>query len=196
MPKTVDSGSSDRRRQRSEVSRRKIIEAMLKLIRGGNMMPSANLIAETAHISLRTVFRHFEEMDSLYREIAEELEAQIMPAVMAPYEAIDWRGRLYEASSRRARIYEEIMPIRVSANLRRYQSEFLMQLYKRNLLLERTSLSAILPREIAQDRVKFAALEAAMSFQVWRRMRQDQGLSVKVSLASVRLTIDGLVGEA
>lgn len=141
------------------------------------MMPGAAAVAMAAGISLRTVFRHFEDMDSLYREMASLLESEILPIVMRPFEALDWRDRLSELVSRRADIYERVLPVKVAASVRRFQSEYLMEDYERFLRLEHASLASILPPEISNDRRLFAALEMTTSFQAWRRMRQDQRIS-------------------
>ena len=185
---------SDGRRQRSERSRSQIIDAMFSLIREGDMSPSAARVAERAEVGLRTVFRHFEDMDSLFVEMAERISSEIMPKVLAPFEARDWRGRFMEHVERRIEIYEYIMPVRVSANLRRFQSRFLMEEYRRNLLIERASLSALLPEEITSDPVLFAAIETTVSFQTWRRLRQDSGLSPEDAAAVIRLMMERLVG--
>lgn len=186
---------SDGRRQRSERSRSQIIDAMFSLIREGDMSPSAARVAERAEVGLRTVFRHFEDMDSLFVEMAERISSEIMPKVLAPFEARDWRGRFMEHVERRIEIYEYIMPVRVSANLRRFQSRFLMEEYRRNLLIERASLSALLPEEITSDPVLFAAIETTVSFQTWRRLRQDSGLSPEEAASVFRLIMERLVGR-
>lgn len=185
---------SDGRRQRSERSRSQIIDAMFSLIREGDMSPSAARVAERAEVGLRTVFRHFEDMDSLFVEMAERISSEIMPKVLAPFEAREWRGRFMEHVERRIEIYEYIMPVRVSANLRRFQSRFLMEEYRRNLLIERASLSALLPEEITSDPVLFAAIETTVSFQTWRRLRQDSGLSPEEAASVFRLMMERLVG--
>ena len=131
--------SSDGRRQRSERSRTQIVDALFALIREGDMNPSAARVAERAAVGQRTVFRLFEDMDSLFGEMAEQIQAEIMPIVLAPYTATDWKDRLGEMVRRRADVYERIFPVRVSANLRRFQSRFLMDEYRRNLILERLS---------------------------------------------------------
>ena len=77
-----DDAASDGRRQRSERSRKDIVAAMFKLIRAGEMNPGAAQVAEAAGVSLRTVFRHFDEMDILYREIAALMEAEVLPIVL------------------------------------------------------------------------------------------------------------------
>jgi AcrR family transcriptional regulator len=185
---------SDGRRQRSERSRVQIIEAMFDLIREGDMSPSAAKVADRARVGLRTVFRHFEDMDSLYVEMAERIMSEIMPKVFAPFEARDWRGRFFEHIARRIEIYEYIMPVRVSANLRRFQSRFLMEEYRRALLIERSGLEALMPAEINADKVLFAAIETAASFQTWRRLRQDSDLAPEDAGKVFRLTLERLVG--
>lgn len=186
--------SADGRRQRSERSRAQIIEAMFALTREGDMSPSAAKVADRAKVGLRTVFRHFEDMDSLYVEMAERITAEVMPIVLAPFEARDWRGRFFEHVERRIEIYERIMPVRVSGNLRRFQSRFLMEEYRRNLLIERSALAALLPDAIHQDAVLFAAIETSASFQTWRRLRQDCDLPPADASAVFRLTLDRLIG--
>lgn len=185
----------DGRRQRSERSRAQIIEAMFRLIREGEMSPSAARVAERAEVGLRTVFRHFEDMDSLYVEMAERINGEVMPKVLAPFEAQEWRERFFEHVNRRIEIYEYIMPVRVSANLRRFQSRFLMEEYRRNLLMERSALMALLPEEISGDPVLFAAIETSASFQTWRRLRQDSDLSPEEAAVVFRLVLERLIGK-
>jgi AcrR family transcriptional regulator len=184
--------ASDGRRQRSERSRAQIIEAMFALIREGEMSPSAARVAERAEVGLRTVFRHFEDMDSLYVEMAERIHGEVMPKVLAPFEAKEWRERFFEHLDRRIAIYEHV---RVSANLRRFQSRFLMEEYRRNLLMERSALMALLPEEISRDPVLFAAIETSASFQTWRRLRQDSDLSPEDARAVFRLVLERLIGK-
>jgi AcrR family transcriptional regulator len=185
--------SSDGRRQRSERSRTQIVDALFALIREGDMNPSAARVAERAAVGQRTVFRLFEDMDSLFGEMAEQIQAEIMPIVLAPYTATDWKERLGEMVRRRADVYERIFPVRVSANLRRFQSRFLMDEYRRNLILERESLKAILPADRASDQQLVAALDVVTGFQAWRRLRQDQGLSAQEAQAVMQLMVDGLI---
>jgi AcrR family transcriptional regulator len=187
-------GPCDGRRQRSERSRAQIIDAMFSLIREGDMSPSAARVAERAEVGLRTVFRHFEDMDSLFAQMSERMSAGIMPKILAPLEARDWRGRLMEHVRRRIDIYEDIMPVRVAANLRRFQSRFLMEEYRRGLMIERSSLAALLPQEISSDPILFAAIDTAASFQTWRRLRQDSGLAPEEAGVVVSLMLERLVG--
>ena len=60
----------DGRRLRSERNKQKIVTAMMELVREGDYDPSVASIAERAGVGLRTVFRHFDDVDTLYREMS------------------------------------------------------------------------------------------------------------------------------
>ena len=168
----------DGRRRRGDQSRRQIVEAMLELVRDGNMGPSAAQVAERAGVGLRTVFRHFEEMEVLYREMAEVTQAKVLPIIEKAYTQTAWRDRLMEMAERRIQIHEDIMPLKIAASVLRFRSAFLMDDYTNHLRLERKMLEAVLPSGVRKDQTLFRALEMVTSFQAWRRLRQDQALPV------------------
>lgn len=185
----------DGRLLRGERSRQQIVDALFKLIRSGEMSPSAAQVAEAANVSLRTVFRHFEEMDSLRMEMTAQMEAEIRPILQQPFDAEDWSGRLSQLIARRVRLYEHVMPVKVAASLRRFQSAYLMKDYERFLTLERAGLHSVLPATIVADEVLFSSIEMATSFQAWRRMRQDQGLSPADAERVLRFTVERLIAD-
>ena len=191
----LETTTEDGRRQRSDRSRRRIIEALFDLIGEGDMSPSAVSVAERADVGLRTVFRHFEDMDSIYDEMTAELSDAVMPMIMAPYETTNWRDRLMESVEKRAEIFEMIFPMKVCMSLRRFQSDFIQTQYERDVALGRSTLKAILPEEIVSNRTLFAALETTLAFTTWRRLRQDQNLSVESAMAAIRLMLNGLVAD-
>lgn len=183
----------DGRRARSRSSHKRIVAAMMGLIEGGDLMPSAARVAEEAGVGLRTVFRHFDDMDSLYREISQIVGERIWPVVTAPYAGEDWRDHIRELTKRRARVFETMLPFRLAANIKRYQSPYLMAQYGQVVTLERELVLRLLPAEVSGDRYFTEALCAALSFQNWRAIRQDQGLSVEDASAVVARMVDALV---
>ena len=66
--------TSDGRIQRSSNTRQKIIVAALELIAAGSLNISAQKVAEHAGVGLRSVFRHFSDMESLFVEFNIQLE--------------------------------------------------------------------------------------------------------------------------
>ena len=193
--KTQQENQADGRRQRSKRSRQQIIDALFSLIESGKFDPGAADLAEAAGVSLRTVFRHFEEIDSIYQEISGRIEAEIMPVVSKLFESDEWRERLDEMISRRASIYERVMMLKVAGSLHRFRSEFLMEDYKRFLDLERAGLHRVLTPELTKDSVFFNALEMVTGFQAWRRMRLDQDLSPKEAERVMRLAVSALIKD-
>ena len=178
--------ADDGRRARSRSSRARIVAAMLDLVAGGEVGPSAAQVAEVAGVGLRSVFRHFRDMDALYREMAEAIESQILPILMRPPEGENWQQRLFDIADRRAMIFETIMPYRISANVRRFESAFLMEGYRRQLRLESEALAAHLPEPVRADTEGARGLNVILSFNTWRLLRHDQTLTPQEAAAVVR----------
>ena len=170
-------GRVDGRRERSRSSHRRIVEAMMELIAGGDLMPSAARVAEEAGIGLRTVFRHFDDMDSLYGEISATIAERVLPIVTAPYTGDDWRAHIRELARRRVRVFETMLPFRLAANIKRYQSPFLMGQYGQVVTIERELVLRLLPAHVLSHRITAEAICATLSFQNWRALRHDQSLS-------------------
>jgi AcrR family transcriptional regulator len=167
----------DGRRARSRSSRSKIVEAMLHLVGNGDVAPSAARVADIAGVGLRTVFRHFDDMDALYREMSAVIEERVLPIIAQPLMGSNWKAKMSEIADRRAIVFETILPYRISANLKRFQSSYLMQDYQRLLKAEADGIEALLPESAKKDTVGMRGLNVILSFQTWRLLRHDQGLS-------------------
>ena len=76
MNKTADNGGSagvDGRRLRSERSRQAIIDAALELMGEGVLVPTAQMISERAGVGIRSFFRHYADMGTLFLEIDQSI---------------------------------------------------------------------------------------------------------------------------
>ncbi|MDP3898005.1 MAG: hypothetical protein Q8Q62_15140 [Mesorhizobium sp.] len=164
----------DGRHLRAERSRKCIVEALMTLIRNREIMPSAERVSEAANVGLRTVFRHFEDMDSLYQEVGEQIEAEIRPIIDKPFTSTDWREQVLEMIDRRAEAFEWIMPFKVQANARLLQSAFMREKHRCAVEADMAGLYCVVPEELRQDDAFCSALCAAISFDVWHRLRVDQ----------------------
>src|SRR6201992_1540433 len=100
----------DGRKHRSQKSQTLIVNAMLELVAQGHLEPSADQIAEIAKVGRRSVFRHFKDMDSLYREIISSISASLAAVPEQPSQAQEWRGRVLELVDRRAVVFEKLKP--------------------------------------------------------------------------------------
>jgi AcrR family transcriptional regulator len=175
----------DGRRQRSQTSRAKIIAAFMELIEANDPAPSAARVAKRAGVGLRSVFRHFDDMDSLYSEIDDILINQWAPVLAKPYRIDNWKDQLIELVERRTKVNEATYPYRIMTSMARFRSELLMSNYKRLLKYEKDALNAILPKSVQKDKPRSRAILLATSFDSWRLFRQDEGMSNKQVAATM-----------
>jgi AcrR family transcriptional regulator len=188
---------ADGRKHRSQKSQARIVNAMLELVAEGNLAPSADQIADIAKVGRRSVFRHFKDMDTLYREITDNIAATMGSIVQQPFTAADWRGKVLELVDRRAMGFERMKPFLLAGQIHRHRSEFLKLSHGQFVAMLRAILLGILPKEAAGNSVLVEALDMLLSFESWSRLREDQGLSVAKSKRVLKQAIELLMeGEA
>ena len=195
MTSPLSAQMADGRRERSRASRTKIIDALLDLVGQGEVDPSAARVAEVAGVGLRSVFRHFKDMDSLYRELGESIAARVMPIILQPPTGATWKEKFFDIAARRATIFETILPYRISSSIRRFQSTYLMQDYRWMQRLEWNATEVHLPVSVKADVAGTRGLNVILSFQTWRLLRHDQELPFEDAKAVVRrLLSDAISG--
>jgi len=188
---------ADGRKHRSQKSQMLIVNAMLELVAKGNLEPSADQIAEIAKVGRRSVFRHFSDMDTLYREMNNSITATVGSIVPQPFLAADWRGQVLELVDRRAAGFEKMKPFLLAGQVHRHRSAFLKTAHAQFVGILRNILMAILPKDAARDAVLVEALDMLLSFESWNRLREDQGLSIAKSKRVLKQAIESLLeGQA
>jgi len=179
----------DGRRRRSQDSRARIVQAMLELVHGGEISPAAELVATRANVGLRTVFRHFKDMDSLYREMSEVIIAELKAAVDQPFEAPTPHGRVLELVRRRAAAYEKIGPFKRASMANRHRSRVLDADQARFAATARDILRREAPPEVIRDRLRFEALDVLLSFETWNRLRREQKLTPRAAIEVLEFAV-------
>jgi AcrR family transcriptional regulator len=173
----------DGRRERSAESRRRILAATIALVDQGNPQPTAEQIAAEAQVSLRSVFRHFEDMETLQLEIANEVNRLIAPSVSRPYVTTAWPDVLDEVVERRGKLFDELMRFKIALEMHRYRSDAVAAQLRRLAALQRDLLLARVPASVRDDVVLAQALTALFSMETWHRLREIQGLSFEEATA-------------
>ncbi|GGD98326.1 transcriptional regulator [Polymorphobacter glacialis] len=186
--------STDGRRRRSEVSRDRIVAAMLALVEEGAISPSAEDVAVRARVGLRSVFRHFSDMDNLYAEMTLRL-AQGYETALAPFESSDWRGRLVEATERRTAIFERLLPFKRAADAHRHESPAIQSHHEGITLMLRTRLLALMPPHLENNTIVFESLDLLLSIDTWARLRFEQALTPEIARDVITAQIGLLIKE-
>lgn len=173
-----DSPVADGRRLRTHRNREKVIQAMLEIVREGKASPAAEEVAARAGVGLRSVFRYFDDIESLVHEMIMTVEAEIHPIALRPLVSDTAEGRVDELIFGRIEFFEQAMPFKIVAAAKRYKSKKLMECYNRDQELMHQWMLRALPEDVVQDQVSLEALDAILSFEMWRRIRKDQGKTI------------------
>ncbi len=186
---------SDGRRQRSQRSRQKILEAMWAIMLEGDMDPSAAEIAEKAGVGLRSVFRHFEDMETIHRELVLLAEAKVTPFMMQPFKSQDWKGQLIELVSRTVDLWDPLLVPHTAVETRRFKSKILMDDYKRSRLKELSAVKAVLPADIPDHETTLLSLDAILCYSNIRRLREDRNMSVEKTKVVMTHMVEAIIKD-
>jgi AcrR family transcriptional regulator len=177
---------TDGRVQRSERSREAIVGAMLELIGEGILQPTAQQVAERADLGVRTVFRHFSDMDTLFQTIDDELRQKATLLFVEMPQQGSRTERIDGLIARRIEIFTLLGPYMRASAIQRWRSAFLQQAYERSLRVFRRDLQRWLPEVEVADPAIVDAVELALSFEAWDRLRTTQKLGVRRTANALR----------
>ena len=187
--------AADGRVRRGERSRHRIVSALFELVGEGALQPTAQQVADRAGVGIRSVFRHFAEMESLYSEMDARLETEALALLRGDDRTGSVEERVRALVRQRTRLFERIGPYKRAGNLQRWRSAFLQG---RHLHLQRrlhADLRAWLPELEGAPADLVEALELATSFESWDRLRGDRQLNQKLVAAVIERTVSALLRD-
>jgi AcrR family transcriptional regulator len=188
-------GPIDGRAQRSERSREAIVQALLELVGEGVLEPTAQQVAERADVGVRTVFRHFSDMDTLFAAMNDRLENAVSDLFVEENQTGSISDRIEALIERRSKIFGIVEPFRRAQVIQRSRSAFLLEQQQRTNKILRTDLQRWLP-EISSFQGEIAeALELTLSLESWERLRFDQRIGAKRSQNVIRRIVVALIPE-
>jgi TetR/AcrR family transcriptional regulator of autoinduction and epiphytic fitness len=177
------------RSPRAERARASIAEALLSLIDDGDLQPTANRIAERAGISLRLIYHHFGDLESLYQEASRIQFKRLMERFVPVPPDLPYAERLTAFVEQRARIYEWQTPVRRSAMINEHGSETLQQARSFGTTAARLEFEKVFATEIdripGDERpVALDALALLAGWPAWDELRTS-GRTVEQATAAV-----------
>lgn len=181
MPPTKADGRSSRRIR----TREKIIGALFKLVGEGTLRPRAEEIAAEADVAVRTLFRHFDDMEGLIAAGRNYLSARFD----APLDQPAVEGNLEERARTFAHHQDELF-----SNIRNYLLFYATQartVGETNIVRTSTAQAhrlrvwTVLPECAAANPIARQAVEALFSFHNWDQLRYEQDLSAEETIDAV-----------
>lgn len=181
----MGSDTVDGRLQRSVRSRQNILNAIVALVEEGNLVPTAEQVSRRAGVGLRTVFRHFDDMESLIAE----MDVKVSELNSRLFEGADRTGLLAEriraAAEQRDQAFEKVQYVILSSQVHMWQSKTLRKNWARKRRELRRDLEKWLPEMKSLSASRRAAAEVTVCFETWYQLRHDQRLTRKDTVATM-----------
>jgi TetR/AcrR family transcriptional regulator, regulator of autoinduction and epiphytic fitness len=194
----ADAKQRDGRTIRAERTRQALVDALLGLLDGGELSPTAAAIAERAGVSERSLFQHFPDREALFEAVARQQYERVIPTLRPVDASLPLAERIDQFTRQRARLYELIGGVRRAALRIEHESPAVagwLTTARRAKAAEaervfRRELEAIPPDEREPLR---AALVAVCAWPAWDSWRTHQGLGMSRARAAMAAAIGALL---
>lgn len=171
----------DGRRARGVRNRVAVVDAILGLLGDGVTSPTAQEIADRAGVSLRSVFRHFDDLDTLFLA-AIERQAQLTANLYVPPSTVgDLDDRISALVRCRRRLYERIFPVRRGWMQRYYDHPRVAGILDEVYLGLHRQIEDLFAADVAgldagARRDLIDAVDVLTSFDTWAHLRANRNL--------------------
>ena len=188
--------SVDGRRQRGERTRLAIIEAALSLQEEGVLVPTAQQISDRAGVLIRSFFRHFEDMETLFKAVDDHLRDSYEALFLGGDREGSLEERVSRAIERRSDAFERLKNLMLGTKAQLWRYEMLRSNYARSQRGLRKDLEQWLPEISNLPESTRESIDAIASFEMWQRLRGEQGLTRADSAAIIQSLLLGLIARA
>lgn len=184
----------DGRIRRSARTRHLVVTTFLDLLGEGELQPTAQQVADCSGVSMRSIFRLFDDVDALHLAAITAQLDRVEHLIVAPSSKGPVPQRVRALVHQRAALFEAIAPVRrfavrLAPTSRPIRDD--MALADNYLRAQVAALFdaelRVLPRARRNDVLD--ALDVMTSFEVWDRMRISQALTTR----AVRRIVVGAV---
>lgn len=167
---------TDGRTARALRTREAIVDATIGLVEDGDLRPTAPRIADRAQVSVRSVFQHFDDLESLHAAVAERITDRVT-WLLAPVDpALPLEARAEYFVHQRSQLLEVISPIRRAAFIHAPFSEEITGRLEEGHRFLRDEVARTFAPELDRHgdderRDLLDALDATLSWSVWETVR-------------------------
>lgn len=196
---TATSSELDGRRARRGRNREAVVDALLELFRAGDLNPSVAEVAERSGVSLRSVFRYFDDLDEMGRIAIQRHLDSVGHLFDLPNIGEGPRdARIDSLVTQRVTLYERVAPVMRAALIRApFQQVIATALYQRREFL-REQVADQFALELgslpAADRAAvLAGVDVLTSFEGLELLRADHKLTTAKAAAAIKGSLDRLL---
>jgi TetR/AcrR family transcriptional regulator of autoinduction and epiphytic fitness len=165
----------DGRTLRSLRTREAIVDATIALVEQGDLRPTAPRVAEAAGVSVRSIFQHFDDLETLHAAVAERLVERVAELLVPIAADLPLEDRLATFVHQRALLLEAVTPIRRAADVHGpFSAEITARLRDGQAYL-RAEVEQTFAPELdaagADRRELLDALDGALAWRTWEGLR-------------------------
>ena len=165
----------DGRILRSQKSQSVILNALIKLINAGNYYPTAEEVAKESGIAIRTVFRQFDDMESLLMKVDELINHKLINDEKEIKLNSPLSARLELIIEERLHYYNKYENIMIATITQLPKYKILQKRYPEYQRLLRKRTEDIIPEILTLKSNNQELLDATLSFGFYQRLK-FQGL--------------------
>ncbi|HEX3705954.1 MAG TPA: TetR/AcrR family transcriptional regulator [Mycobacteriales bacterium] len=196
---TTSSSELDGRRARRGRNREAVVDALLQLFRDGQLNPSVATVAERSGISLRSVFRYFDDLDEMGRIAIQRHLDEVGHLFDLPKIGEGTRTERIDALvAQRIDLYERVAPVMKAALIRApFQTVIATALSQRRQFLRDQVAQQFAPEladlSAADAGVVLAGADVLTSFEALDLLRADHKLTPSRAAAAMKGSLDRLL---
>lgn len=168
----------DGRRARGLRTRDAIISALLDLIAGGDIAPTAQRIADRAGVSVRSVYQHFADVEGLYADAAERTYEWVRETAKEVDPSLPLARRVEAFVENRAGTLEALLPFHRAVRLMEPTSERVRTYRIAMEKWEKDRVGKVFATELramdsAPRNVAHAGIDVLCSTDAWDHLRRN-----------------------
>jgi AcrR family transcriptional regulator len=188
---TLEQLETDGRTKRRLHSHDRAVDAVLDLIESGVPAPTAQQIAERSGISIRTIFRLTEDVESLLAAAVQRQAERVAPLFVALPTSGTTDTRIRALVKNRASIFETIAPVRRVGQQLALRSPHVAQGLERQHRVLRSQVARLFEPELSAltpgaARDTLHAADIVAGWETWEQLRWLKGLAVPDAARVVR----------
>ncbi|HEX7136151.1 MAG TPA: TetR/AcrR family transcriptional regulator [Iamia sp.] len=177
-----DAAPIDGRTARAQRTRDAIVDACVALVDAGDYRPTAPRIAEEAGVSVRSVFQHFDDLETLFALVAERALSSLAGLIKPVDPDLPFAERVQTFAAQRAQLLEAVTPIRRAAAVHAPFSPGIQARVAAGHQFFRAEVAAVFGQELDADprdrELVLAMLDVAASWTSWEQLRTLDGHDV------------------
>lgn len=201
MATAPDDRTLDGRTLRAQRTRGGIVDACIELVEEGDLRPTAPRIAQRAGVSVRSVFQHFADLESLFAAVADRLVERVAVLLVPIDPRLPLDERVTTMVRQRTQLLEAITPIRRAANVHGPFSVEITARVRDGQVFLRNEVAEVFAAELAAlsparaDQI-LDQLDVVLSWGVWDGLRSNRGHTTESARRVVADLVHAVVSSA